>query len=469
MRSVGVALLSSLVASGITWWITRRSLPSCPPVPSNPPVQPVRWEIHPPVDFTTATERAMPAVVHIRTQTQVELSPLHRLFLNEEELPQGGIPGTGSGVILSPEGYIVTCNHVIEKASRIEVTLYDNRTFRASVVGTDPSTDIALLKIDAEGLPYLEFGNSDELRVGEWVLAVGNPFNLTSTVTAGIVSAKGRTLGLLKEKFRVEAFIQTDAAVNPGNSGGALVNIEGKLVGINTAIASLTGTFTGYSFAVPSNIVKKVVEDLRRYGKVQRAVLGILFEPLNTTLQKESGVPVSQGAYVREVYSGSAAEEAGLRTGDVIVEIDGRPVRQSADVAELIALHRPGESVRITYYRGSERRETVARLRGRSSDEETVRESGLTHIPSLGARVRPITEEEKKSLGIKHGLRLVEILPGPLKEIGVRPGFVITAIDRQPVPTPEEALRILQSIRGGVLIEGLYRKGEKAYYAIPLE
>lgn len=469
MRTLVGNVIVAVIASLTTWWLVKKKEPvSSAPAPSSSLyLQPVRWEVHPPVDFTVAAQIAMPAVVHIRTRTKADLPAFHRFFLEEEE--EGFIPSSGSGVIISPDGYIVTCNHVIEKASRIEVTLYDNRSFRASIVGTDPSTDLALLKIDATQLPYLEFGDSDALRVGDWVLAVGNPFNLTSTVTAGIVSAKGRTLGLLREKFRVESFIQTDAAVNPGNSGGALVNIEGKLVGINTAIASMTGTFAGYSFAVPASIAQKVIEDLRKYGKVQRALLGVMIENLTPERQKESDVPVSQGVYVTDVYGGSAAEEAGLQPGDVIVEIDDRPVRNAAELTELVARHRPGDRIKINYYRGSKKIETVARLKGRSSEEDAPRAEKGKLLANLGARVRPLTDHEKEALGVKQGLKIIDLSPGPLMEAGVRTGFVIIAIDRRPVSTPEEAEAILRSTRGGLLIEGLYRKGEKAYYAISTE
>ncbi|MCS7152547.1 MAG: Do family serine endopeptidase [Bacteroidia bacterium] len=466
MRALLGNAVVAVIASLTTWWLVRKKDPVMPsPLPPSLYLQPARWEIHPPVDFTIAAQIAMPAVVHIRTQTKSELPPFHRFFFDDEG--EGGFfPGSGSGVIISPDGYIVTCNHVIENASRIQVTLYDNRSFRASVVGADPSTDIALLKIDANNLPFMEFGDSDQLRVGDWVLAVGNPFNLTSTVTAGIVSAKGRTLGLLREKFRVESFIQTDAAVNPGNSGGALVNLEGKLVGINTAIASMTGTFAGYSFAVPASIAQKVVEDLRKYGKVQRALLGVMVENLTSERQSELEVPVSQGAYVSDVYGGSAAEEAGLKAGDVIVEIDGKPVHSASELTELVARHRPGDQIKITYYRGNKRMQTTARLKGRSSDENSPRAEAGTLLPALGARVRPLTAEEKSALGVNNGLKVIDLSPGPLMEAGMRTGFVITAIDRKPVATPEEAEAILRNLQGGVLIEGLYRKGEKAYYAI---
>ncbi|MCS6895579.1 MAG: Do family serine endopeptidase [Bacteroidia bacterium] len=467
MRALVGNVVVAVITSLTTWWLVRKKDPVPPSTPSPLYLQPVRWDIHPPVDFTVAAQIAMPAVVHIQTRMLPEVSPFHRFLMEDGD--EGFLPGSGSGVIISPDGYIVTCNHVIEKASRIQVVLYDNRTFKASVVGTDPSTDLALLKIDASELPYLEFGDSDQLRVGDWVLAVGNPFNLTSTVTAGIVSAKGRALGLLREQFRIESFIQTDAAVNPGNSGGALVSLDGKLVGINTAIASTTGSFAGYSFAVPSGIARKVVEDLRKYGKVQRALLGVAVNDLTDERRTESGVPISQGAYVSDVYEKSAADDAGIRPGDVIVEVDDKPIRNAAELTEMVARHHPGDRIKIGYYRGAKKLETFVRLKGRpDTAQETKRKEGSFLAP-LGARVRPITAEEAEALGISRGLKVTDVSPGPLMEVGVRPGFVITAIDKKPVSSVEEAESLLRDLNGALLIEGLYRKGEKAYYAISTE
>jgi Do/DeqQ family serine protease len=466
----------AVVASLATYFLVKKFEDKPAALVMQPPVMPAKWEIHPPVDFTVAAQMAMPAVVHIKTQSG-EAPAWHRFFWGPQNDSEGDEPpypffgqGTGSGVIISPDGYIVTSNHVIEKASRIEVVLYDNRSFTASLVGADPSTDLALLKINAEGLPYLEYGDSDALRVGDWVLAVGNPFNLTSTVTAGIVSAKGRSLQLLNDRFRVESFIQTDAAVNPGNSGGALVNIEGKLVGINTAIASITGTFAGYSFAVPVSIVKKVVEDLRTYGKVQRALLGVSITNVTAELQKEQELAVSQGAYIRDVYAGSAAEEAGIQSGDVIVEVDGRPVRSASELQELIARHRPGDKVKIKFYRKQQVKEVTVRLKGRSAEETSITEApGTTSVAKLGVALRPLQEKEKKELGVEGGVKVVEVYPGPLKEVGVRKGFVIMRIDKKPVKTVEDVENILADASGGILLEGLYSKQERAYYAISLE
>ncbi len=475
MRQVVQHGIVAVIASLATYFVVKKfeEKPSVSVLPA--PVLPAKWEIHPPVDFTVAAQIAMPAVVHIKTQSG-KVPAWHRFFWGpqgdtEEDNPSPFFgQGTGSGVILTPDGYIVTSNHVIENASKIEVVLYDNRSFTASLVGADPSTDLALLKINAEGLPYLEYGDSDALRVGDWVLAVGNPFNLTSTVTAGIVSAKGRMLNLLNDRFRVESFIQTDAAVNPGNSGGALVNVEGKLVGINTAIASITGTFAGYSFAVPVSIVKKVVEDLRTYGKVQRALLGITITNVTPQLQKEQDLSVSQGVYVQDVYAGSAAEEAGLQTGDVIIEVEGRAVRSVSELQELIARHRPGDKVKIKYYRKDQLKEVTVRLKGRSAEETAVAKANSSAtVGRLGVVLRPLTAEEKKELGVEGGVKVVEVQPGPLREAGVRKGFVITRIDKKPVKTVEDVEKVLSETTGGVLLEGLYSKQERAYYAISLD
>lgn len=307
-------------------------------------------------DFTMAAEMSVNAVVHIktiyRTQSAYRADPLFEFFFGrpqQNKTPQQ--QASGSGVIISEEGYIVTNNHVIDKAERILVVLNDKREFEATLVGTDPNTDIALLKIEAIELPTIKFGDSDDLRVGEWVLAVGNPFNLTSTVTAGIVSAKARNINILNTEMKIESFIQTDAAVNPGNSGGALVNTKGELVGINTAIASQTGSYSGYSFAVPTSIVQKVVNDIRQYGMVQRAVLGVQMQEITAELKKEKSLDTLQGVYVVNVIEDGAAKKAGVKVGDVIVKIDGAQIKTGTDLQEQIARHWPGDSVSLTVLR----------------------------------------------------------------------------------------------------------------------
>lgn len=315
----------------------------------------------PDVDFTTVAESSVNAVVHVKTlyatQSRVYADPFLEFFFGPgiQQPRQQAQMASGSGVIIDSDGYIVTNNHVIEKAQRILVVLNDKREYEARLVGTDPNTDIALLKVEAEGLPTLSFGNSDDLKIGEWVLAIGNPFNLTSTVTAGIVSAKARNINIINSDMSIESFIQTDAAVNPGNSGGALVNTRGELIGINTAIASQTGSYAGYAFAVPSAIVEKVVADIRQYGRVQRAMLGVQMRDITPELQTQAGLPTLQGAYVANVVQGSAAHKAGIRTGDVIVEIEGAKIQSANDLRVAIGKARPGDKIAVTVLRNGER------------------------------------------------------------------------------------------------------------------
>lgn len=308
-----------------------------------------------PVDFTQAAERSVEAVVHVKTKyyRQQYVDPFYHFFFGRpQQSQQPSAMASGSGVILSNDGYIVTNNHVIEDANEIEVVLNDKRTFTAQLIGTDPNTDLALLKIEATNLPTIEIGNSDDLRVGEWVLAVGNPFNLTSTVTAGIVSAKARSINILNSDMKIESFIQTDAAVNPGNSGGALVNTRGQLVGINTAIASQTGSYAGYAFAIPTAIMQKVVADLRQYGTVQRALLGIRMLDITQQVKDQLSLESMEGVYVGEVISGSAADKAGMKAGDVIVQVDGRPINASSQLQEQIGRKNPGDQIIILVRRG---------------------------------------------------------------------------------------------------------------------
>ena len=308
-----------------------------------------------PVDFTQAAERSVEAVVHVKTKyyRQQYVDPFYHFFFGRpQQSQQPSAMASGSGVILSNDGYIVTNNHVIESANEIEVVLNDKRTFAAQLIGTDPNTDLALLKIEATNLPTIEIGNSDDLRVGEWVLAVGNPFNLTSTVTAGIVSAKARSINILNSDMKIESFIQTDAAVNPGNSGGALVNTRGQLVGINTAIASQTGSYAGYAFAIPTAIMQKVVADLRQYGTVQRALLGIRMLDITQQVKDQLSLESMEGVYVGEVISGSAADKAGMKAGDVIVQVDGRPINASSQLQEQIGRKNPGDQIIILVRRG---------------------------------------------------------------------------------------------------------------------
>ena len=335
--------------------------------------------------------------------------------------------GFGSGVIMSKDGYIITNNHVIEDAQEIKVILNDKREFDARLVGTDPSTDIALLKVDAEDLPYLTYGNSDNLKLGEWVLAVGNPFNLTSTVTAGIISSQGRNLGINQDQYRIESFIQTDAAVNPGNSGGALVNQQGNLVGINTAIASRTGSYSGYSFAVPVSIVKKVVKDLMEFGEVQRALLGVNIGDVDAEIAEKLHLDKVEGVYIGGVVENGAANEAGIKEKDVIISVDGDKVKTAAELQEKVSQYRPGDNVDIVVIRDNEKKQFTVTLRNKHGDTEIVRDN----VTVLGAEFEAVSNSVKEDLGIRNGIMITNLEKGKLKDAGLKKGFIITSVNKK--------------------------------------
>ena len=365
-KFLSLVAVSAIVGAGAGYWASREaanqsSVPGANAPGAKAPVSLASYSGQTssqgiaPVDFTQAAERSVEAVVHVKTKyyRQQYVDPFYQFFFGRpQQSQQPSAMASGSGVILSNDGYIVTNNHVIEDANEIEVVLNDKRTFAAQLIGTDPNTDLALLKIKATNLPTIEIGNSDDLRVGEWVLAVGNPFNLTSTVTAGIVSAKARSINILNSDMKIESFIQTDAAVNPGNSGGALVNTRGQLVGINTAIASQTGSYAGYAFAIPTAIMQKVVADLRQFGTVQRALLGIRMLDITQQVKDQLSLESMEGVYVGEVISGSAADKAGMKAGDVIVQVDGRPINASSQLQEQIGRKNPGDQIIILVRRG---------------------------------------------------------------------------------------------------------------------
>ncbi|PRY10089.1 Do/DeqQ family serine protease [Pontibacter ummariensis] len=436
------------------------------------------------LNFLKSASTVTPAVVHIRTEYNgsstvsngsAEMDPFLREFFGdnyERQAPaQRARKGSGSGVIIASNGYIVTNNHVIDKASKIEVVLDDKRTYEATLIGTDPTTDIALLKVKAEKLPTVRFGSSDNLQVGEWVLAVGNPMNLTSTVTAGIVSAKGRSIDLLRSKnpnqqYSIESFIQTDAAVNPGNSGGALVNLNGELVGINTAIASQTGSFAGYSFAVPSSIVSKVVEDLRKYGEVQRALLGAQIQEIDAAFAKEKGLKTLNGVYLVNISEQSAADEAGLLAGDVVTAINGVPVAKSSQLLEQVARYRPGDKVEVTYLRaGKERTADVTFKNLENSTGIMKRSAAKAAITFHGASLESVSEQEMQKLGISGGAKVVDVRNSKFAEAGMKEGFIITRIGKQAVSGPADLAKHLQGAgEEMVYLEGVYPNGLKAYY-----
>lgn len=390
---------------------------------------------------------------------------------NEEDAQQ--LLGLGSGVIISADGYIVTNNHVIDGAERLEVTLNDNRQYNATVVGTDPNTDLALIKIDEKDLPVIPMGDSDALKVGEWVLAVGNPFGLTSTVTTGIVSAKARSIssGTGSKPMGLESYIQTDAAVNPGNSGGALVNLSGELVGINAAIYSPTQSYTGYSFAIPTAVVTKVATDLKQYGTVQRAFLGITYIPLDAKIAKEKGLEgMVDGLYVESVNDRSTAMEAGLQKGDVITAINGKPTHTSAQLLEQVARLRPGDKVKITYIRDGKSKTVEATLYNSQGSTKITQASSVT---DLGCAFKKIDDTTRQQLKISSGLQVTGLKDGKFKAAGIKDGFIILDINNMRVSSPEDVDKIYNAIIKStddhvMFISGLYPTGKKMYYAVDL-
>ncbi len=419
------------------------------------------------IDFTQAVAQSINAVVHVKTKEfrEYAVNPLYEFFFGEQERPEPQpLLGFGSGVIISKHGYIVTNNHVIEGSDEVVVVLNDKREFTAKLVGADPTTDLALLKVEQENLSYLNFGSSEALQLGEWVLAIGNPYNLTSTVTAGIVSAKARNINILaSQEFSIESFIQTDAAVNPGNSGGALINTKGELVGINTAIASRTGGYTGYSFAIPVSIVQKIVKDLMEYGAVQRAILGVIIQDVSAELAAEHGLEELKGVYVNGVREDGAAKEAGIKSGDVILSIDGVPVNSSAALQEQVSKFRPGEKVSVGLSRKGELKHFEVVLRNLKGSTDLVKKEEILEV--LGASFEPVSEKEKRALGIKSGVKIVSLKAGKFAQVGIKEGFILTSINKTPVYNVNEVVEILENTEGGVIIEGVDRSGSKSYYA----
>lgn len=406
----------------------------------------------------------------VRARVPVVQSPLDLFF----GVPQGQGReqlqlGTGSGVIISEDGYIVTNNHVIDAAEEILVSLNSGEEYTSEVVGTDPTTDIALIKIKEEvsELPYLNFSNSDNLRLGEWVLAVGNPFNLTSTVTAGIVSAKARSIGIINEQSAIESFIQTDAVVNPGNSGGALVNTRGELVGINTAISTRSGTYEGYSFAVPSNLAEKVVADLKEYGTVQRAFLGVSISDITPRLASEYDLEVNSGVYIGGVSENGAAEAAGLESGDVIVAINDREVNKGSELQEAIGSKRPGEKVKVSVLRDNVKKDYEVVLRNINGTTKKYKKEDLQFLTLLGGSFREINEDEAAKYRIPYGVKILDVKSGILAEQDIPAGFIITQINQQPIKSVGDINQIGKSLPKDkpVIIFGVLPNGREKYYA----
>jgi len=392
------------------------------------------------VDFTWAAEQTVHAVVHVRTKSMIQepSNPLLEWFYGDRYSSKPReVAGFGSGVIISEDGYIITNNHVIEDADNIEVKLNDNRVFKAELIGRDPSTDIALLKIKANNLSFLKYGDSDNLKVGEWVLAVGNPFNLTSTVTAGIVSAKGRSLGLLNSDYRIESFIQTDAALNVGNSGGALVNTKGLLVGITSAIYSPSGAYAGNSFAIPVSIVRKVVEDLREFGEVQRAIIGVNIADVSPEDAEKNDLKEIRGALITNIVDGGSAADANLKTNDVIVQLDGVNVNSVSELQEQIGKHRPGDKVNITYVRNGKETTVPVTLKNVAGNTNVV-PVGMGTGSIFGARIEPLGPNDKRTYNTDYGVKITEVNEGLFRDIGLRRGTVILRINDRKVNSSED-------------------------------
>ncbi len=413
-------------------------------------------------DLTFAAENTVNSVVHIMTQTMrggwSSGNPWLDFFGYRQE-PQIA-QGFGSGVIISSDGFIVTNNHVVEGAQKIKVILNDKREFEARLIGTDPTTDLAVLRVEEKNLPTLKYGDSDALQLGEWVLAVGNPFNLTSTVTAGIVSAKARNIRINADRSSIESFIQTDAAVNPGNSGGALVNQQGELVGINTAIASRTGSYAGYSFAIPTTIVKKVVEDIKKFGEVQRALLGVEIVGVDAEVAKDYNLKKIEGIYVANVTEGGAAKDAGIKSGDVILSIQGKKLNTTAELQESISQFRPGDEIKVVVKRNDSEKLFTVKLRNKLGDTVMMSDSNVI----LGAEFEPVSDREKAELRINRGIRVKKLSNGKLKSAGLVEGFVITDVNKKPVYDIGDFKRVITNAKGGILVEGVYPNGELAYF-----
>jgi serine protease Do len=477
MKRVGVffliALAGGVIALGLYKVFEKKEIPYSYSNQYRVPVSRVNYTPGAPLndpDFETAAAISVHAVVHVKTEFQRRSSVYDDFFdfFNYGQPYRGQMnPMTayGSGVIISPDGYIVTNNHVVQEADNITVTMNDKRVFKASLIGSDPSTDLALIKVEEQNLPFLTYGNSDDVKIGQWVLAVGNPFNLTSTVTAGIVSAKARDINILGSQGAIESFIQTDAAVNPGNSGGALVNTKGELIGINAAIASGTGNYVGYSFAIPVNIVKKVVEDYMKYGRVQRAYLGITYNEIDDEFAKNKGLSITQGVYVEDVLEGGAAEASGIKKSDVIVKIEDFPVNGKSEMLEIIGQHNPGDKISVVVLRDGKELVIPVSLQSERGSLAVIKDDKvLIH----GATFQRISDDERKRYKIEDGFKIIRLDDGLLRSAGIKVGFIVYAIDKKLVRSSQDLKEGLTSMKGGVLVEGVYPNGLRAFYGIGL-
>ena len=419
-------------------------------------------------NFVNAAEKTVNTVVHIKTEVISKGnsyydffgSLIEQLYGGQMQIPNNVSVAYGSGVVISPDGYIVTNNHVVEGASKIEVTFNDKHKRTATIIGNDPSTDLALIKVDAKDLEYLTFADSDDVKVGEWVLAVGNPFNLTSTVTAGIVSAKARNINILGDGSTIESFIQTDAAINPGNSGGALVDMDGDLIGINAAIASRTGSYEGYSFAIPSNIVKKVVEDFLQYGALQRAYLGISIVEITEELAETKGIKEMSGIYIMDVNARGGAKAAGIKEGDILLSVNNISVNSNSQLVGVIGQYRPGDKVMVKIQRDGEILVKDVTLKNLEGTEELHKEGDSFYNEVLGIKAQTLPASLKSELGINHGLKVVEVKDGIFKQKGITSDFIILSVNYQKVSSESDLNKALSNDRNGkVRIEGTNSTG----------
>lgn len=489
MKNIGLGLLGGLIPLGVYFLFINPSTTQTQEAVSSQKVEqdtPAYFtsntapsDLHSQLDFRYASSKSVHSVVHVKTKvvrTMVQRDPFYEFFYGPgaggRERKQYG-QGSGSGVIVSEDGYIVTNNHVIEDASEIEVTLNDNSTYTATVVGTDPSTDLAILKIEAEELMPVSFGNSDAIQVGEWVLAVGNPFNLTSTVTAGIVSAKARNINIIGSRNEtttpIESFIQTDAAVNPGNSGGALVNANGELIGINTAIASQTGSYAGYAFAVPSKLVNKVMTDLIDYGMVQRGFLGVQIAQVTQELVDEKELPSTAGVYVAGVSDDSGAKSAGIKEGDVILKVGSKEVNTPSQLQEEIGKRRPGDKVSIKIRREQKELIKEVLLKNMEGTTELKSKEEIERFSALGATFEELSKDQKKELNIDHGVRISKLGTGKLKAHRLSEGMIITKINNEKILSVEQLTSYLKNNKNnGVLLEVMSESGKKDYVGFGL-
>lgn len=420
-------------------------------------------------DFVKASQVATPCVVFIKTisqQQQMSNDPYFDFWSNMDFFGRRGpVTSSGSGVIVSKDGYIVTNFHVVKDADQIEVITNNNKhSYKAKLIGTDASTDLALIKIEGANLQHIVFGNSDNVKIGEWVLAVGNPFNLTSTVTAGIVSAKGRNINIVNSKFPIESFIQTDAAINPGNSGGALVNMNGDLIGINTAIASNTGSYNGYGFAIPVNIVQKIIKDLVEFNEVQRGFTGLDVKDIDAALANKLNINDNLGVYVQSVLLEGPSDQAGVKVGDIVIRVNEKPIDSKAIFDEQISYARPGEKIKLTFLRNGKEMELYIKLINKEGNTAIMRRNTVSSA-SLGADFEPVSKIEAERYGIKSGIKVTNIKGGKFRQMNIPEEFIITSFNRKEYTNAQDFINDFDKTRGQLLIEGLYPNGSRGVFS----